>query len=113
MVVGTVDGSQGREFEVVIFSAVRAPEACATRSTLGFLSDERRLNVALTRAKSLLVVIGHGKTLRKSPAWAGLIDHAWNAGAYRHISASKHVDLYDLLKPRKPAVFREIYDPSW
>merc|ERR1712133_273510 len=73
--VSTVDGYQGREAEVVVFSTVRAPDASKTKAGIGFLADERRLNVALTRAKSVLVVVGHAATLAQSPAWKALLQH--------------------------------------
>ena len=71
--VATVDGFQGREQEVVVFSCVRAND----EGRLGFLADPRRLNVALTRARRGLVVLGHRATLRHDPAWAswlGFVD---------------------------------------
>ena len=51
--INTVDAFQGREAKIVIFSAVRA----AGSHGIGFLSDVRRMNVALTRAKHFLFVI--------------------------------------------------------
>ncbi len=79
--IKSVDGYQGREKEVIVFSAVRANE----EGEVGFLSDKRRLNVAITRAKRGLVIIGHPKTLRQNSTWASWLDwsqerglHAWH-----------------------------------
>ena len=59
--VSTVDGFQGREKDVIIFSCVRSAAAGSrggTRQAIGFLDDLRRMNVALTRARYSLFVVG-------------------------------------------------------
>lgn len=66
--VSTVDGFQGQERDGIVFSAVR------TRR-IGFLSDFRRMNVALTRAKMSLVVIGSRSLLQQDPVWSRFIEH--------------------------------------
>lgn len=57
--ISTVDGFQGREKEIIILSLVRSNKT----SEVGFLADKRRLNVAITRPKRLLVVIGDTSTI--------------------------------------------------
>ena len=70
--VNTVDGFQGREANIVLFSAVRASGS----SGIGFLSDVRRMNVALTRAKHYLIVMARCESVRVNPYWKDLVDHA-------------------------------------
>lgn len=69
--VGTVDGLQGREKDFVLLSAVRAND----RGAVGFLADFRRLNVALTRARRALIVLGDPLTLQHDATWAAFIRH--------------------------------------
>ena len=72
--INTVDAFQGRERDVVIISCVRAN---GRNGGVGFLDDVRRINVAITRAKYSLLVVGHRKTLETgSWHWNRFIDHA-------------------------------------
>lgn len=72
--IDTVDGFQGREKEAIVISTVR----CNVSGEVGFLGDWRRLNVALTRARTLLVVIGCERTLRRDQHWG-----AWLRSVHR------------------------------
>jgi len=72
VVVNTVDGFQGSERDVIIISCVRGGPG-----GIGFLQDRQRLNVALTRAKYNLIVIGNMETLEESSKmWGELISNA-------------------------------------
>lgn len=64
--VYTIDSIQGSEFDIVVFSFVRAFSSRSNK-TVGFLDDLRRLNVSLSRAKKKLILVGHLPTL-KNPA---------------------------------------------
>ena len=65
VVVSTIDGFQGREADVVVFTTVRSN----AEGDIGFLEDARRLNVAWTRPKLGLIVVGNQRTLQTNPLW--------------------------------------------
>ncbi len=68
--VSTVDGAQGREWDVVLYSAVRSNP----QHRLGFVSDERRLNVAVTRARKHFILVGDERTLSDHDGFKDLIE---------------------------------------
>jgi ATP-dependent RNA/DNA helicase IGHMBP2 len=79
--IDTVDGFQGREKDAVIVSLVRSND----RGEIGFLSDVRRMNVALTRARRKLIVVGDTSTVAGHPFYGRLIEHFEKFGAYRTV----------------------------
>lgn len=76
--VDTVDAFQGREREIIFIGLVRSN----SRGEIGFLNDKRRINVALTRAKMKLVVIGDSATLGSSGFYNDLLDYFQSIDAY-------------------------------
>jgi len=69
--IASVDAFQGREKDIIIISCVRSNE----HQGIGFLADPRRLNVALTRAKYALILVGNPKVLCKQNLWNHLLHH--------------------------------------
>lgn len=67
--VASVDAFQGREKDIIIFSCVRSNE----HQGIGFLNDPRRLNVALTRARYGIIIVGNPKVLSKQLIWNHLL----------------------------------------
>merc|ERR1712137_1061178 len=74
--IASVDAFQGREKELIIFSAVRSN----WQGAVGFLADWRRLNVMITRAKRGLCLVGNAPTLRCDTTWCKYIEWARDEG---------------------------------
>ncbi|XP_074024324.1 RNA helicase Mov10l1 [Numenius arquata] len=82
--VGTVEEFQGQEYMVIILSTVRSHEDLLAddKSCLGFLSNPKRFNVAVTRAKALLIVVGNPHVLVKDPCFCALLEYSLTNRVY-------------------------------
>ncbi len=77
--INTVDSFQGQERDVIYISLVRSND----EGQIGFLADERRMNVAMTRARKKLVIVGDTATICRTPFFEKLIDYVNKIEAYR------------------------------
>ncbi len=77
--VNTIDSFQGQERDIVYISMTRSND----RQEIGFLSDIRRMNVAMTRARKKLVVVGDSATLSSLPFYADFVTYAETHNAYQ------------------------------
>ncbi|XP_077373490.1 RNA helicase Mov10l1 isoform X3 [Festucalex cinctus] len=83
--VGSVEEFQGQEFLVIILSTVRSNESALSddlQSALGFLTNPKRFNVAITRAKALLIIIGNPHILIRDTCFRALLQYCFTNGAY-------------------------------
>lgn len=90
--VGTVEEFQGQERKIILLSTVRTMEHQLKddkRYSLGFIQSPERMNVAISRARALLVIFGNPKLLSIDPNWKFLIEYchkhksALNCGSYK------------------------------
>lgn len=115
--VNSIDGFQGREKDIVIFSSVRSSDT--QHSSIGFLNDLRRLNVAITRSKKALLLFGNSTTLSKNQIWNSLIQSIQNGPTRQRgrdaerdtdePTFSSDISLYDYGNKR----CNDYYDPRW
>ena len=83
--IHTVDGFQGQERDVILISLVRANE----RGRIGFLNDLRRMNVAITRARMKLLILGDSATIARHQFYAALYDYIQQWGKITRIQPEK------------------------
>ncbi|XP_070766761.1 putative helicase mov-10-B.1 [Enoplosus armatus] len=109
VLVGTVEQFQGKEFNVILVSTVRSnPKLTAhkQRFTLGFVGNEKRFNVAMTRARALLIVVGDPRVLKTDHIWNKLIHYCSKEGGYRGITVSDAAEEEDALtNTRSPSLW--------
>ena len=94
-----MDAFQGREKDLIIMSCVRSNE----NQGIGFLNDARRLNVAITRARYGIIIVGNPKTLAQQPVWNNLLqfykeNHVLTEGPLNNLKES----MMQIPKPKKP-----------
>jgi superfamily I DNA and/or RNA helicase len=80
--VRTVDGFQGREKEIIIISLVRSNN----ENEIGFLVNQQRMNVLLTRAKCAMIVFGNKRTLISNDLWKNWINSVPNINAPQFVN---------------------------
>uniref|UniRef100_A0A8C2ZHV5 RNA helicase n=1 Tax=Cyclopterus lumpus TaxID=8103 RepID=A0A8C2ZHV5_CYCLU len=83
--VGSVEEFQGQERRVIMVSTVRSSPNYVEidkQFNLGFVKNEKRFNVAVTRAKALLIVVGNPRVLNTDPTWARFIQYCRDEGGY-------------------------------
>lgn len=105
----TTDAFQGRECEIIIFSCVRA----SPTGGIGFMTDIRRMNVGLTRAKSSLWILGDSRALVQGEYWNKLIQDARKRNRFTEgdvlaqlAGPGAKVAGFDLSRPASPASFK-------
>ena len=77
----TIDAFQGQEADTIIISLVRSN----SEGNIGFLKDYRRMNVAMTRAKERLIIVGDSATLGANPFYKKFLEYLEKTGGYRSV----------------------------
>lgn len=96
----TIDGAQGQEADIVILSFVRSNP----KGNIGFLTDEKRFNVAITRAKQKLIIVGNYKTITQDPLYKEWLKYVRSNGLYIE---STELDKY-ILKDDKSGLIQVV-----
>uniref|UniRef100_A0AAX7UR01 RNA helicase n=1 Tax=Astatotilapia calliptera TaxID=8154 RepID=A0AAX7UR01_ASTCA len=121
--VGSVEEFQGQERRVILVSTVRSSPNYTEmdkKFNLGFVKNEKRFNVAVTRAKALLIVVGNPRILETDSTWARFIQYCRDEGGYTGFTrAEEDVDvfarlqaLYISIEPTESVIQQQL-DPEW
>ncbi|PRP82146.1 RNA helicase [Planoprotostelium fungivorum] len=103
--VGSTEQFQGQEYPIIIISTVRCNREYIqsdAKHDLGFLNNYKRMNVAITRAKALLVVVGNPHLLAYDPYWKKLIDHC------KENRSATGWGINDYLKEQRESLIQEV-----
>ncbi|XP_061590937.1 putative helicase mov-10-B.1 [Cololabis saira] len=125
--VGSVEEFQGQERKVILVSTVRSSSQYAEydkKFSLGFVKNEKRFNVAVTRAKALLIVVGNPSVLGSDPTWSRFIQYCRDEGGYAGFSqpededqvvarlAALYIDIEATIETAESLVQQHL-DPEW
>uniref|UniRef100_A0AAX7VWM2 RNA helicase n=1 Tax=Astatotilapia calliptera TaxID=8154 RepID=A0AAX7VWM2_ASTCA len=128
--VGSVEEFQGQERKIIMVSTVRSSINYVKMDrdfNIGFLSNEKRFNVALTRARSLLIVVGNPVILKKDPTWEKFISYCVKEKGYTGFDFSDVEEEDDIVSrlatlkinmdsecpvPEESAI-QQFVDPGW
>ncbi|XP_032376607.1 putative helicase mov-10-B.1 [Etheostoma spectabile] len=125
--VGSVEEFQGQERRVIMVSTVRSSPnylEIDKQFNLGFVKNEKRFNVAVTRAKALLIVVGNPRVLNTDPTWAHFIQYCRDEGGYdgyEHVEEDEdvverlsrlYIDINVQVETAESAVQQHL-DPEW
>uniref|UniRef100_G3P529 RNA helicase n=1 Tax=Gasterosteus aculeatus aculeatus TaxID=481459 RepID=G3P529_GASAC len=119
--VGSVEEFQGQERRVILVSTVRSSPnylEIDKKFHLGFVKNEKRFNVAVTRAKALLIVVGNPRVLKADDTWARFIQYCRDEGGYdgyEQVEEDKDVveRLAVLFMETAESAVQQHLDPEW
>ncbi|XP_059904426.1 putative helicase mov-10-B.2 [Gadus macrocephalus] len=128
--VGSVEEFQGQERMVMLVSTVRSSPKYADHDQqfdLGFVKNEKRFNVAVTRAKALLIMVGNPIVLGTDPVWNSFIEHCKDNGGYTGVSYAEEEEdvvarlaaLWTSIEPKGEteetgeSLLQQQLDPEW